>query len=234
MLADGQGPNHFPGWTRFLEGCVPRLAALGAASTLAASSKQTSEQCRCPDVLYKHGGETITREIQSWGVPAVSCRGWAAQAPLLLLFSHRGGLRGWAWGPTWVWVLRGGRWCFGDMGGMARLGEMCLADVELPIGFKSILVKAPMCPSLLAGGGWTRDVLNPIQPGLMSLCPCCHPRFRGKKKLQNQRSRGEERPLGYPVGGRADITWWIPVSTWDRSTPCLSFPSCTQGRVPSF
>jgi len=40
---------------------------------LAASSKQTSEQSQCPDVLYKHWGETITWKIQSWGVLAVSC-----------------------------------------------------------------------------------------------------------------------------------------------------------------
>lgn len=81
---------------------------------------------------------------------------------------------------------------------MARLGEMCLDDVELPIGFKSILLKAPMCPSLLAGGGWTRDVLNPIQPGLMSLCPCCHLRFR-EKNSKIKGVEGKKNP-GLPCG----------------------------------
>lgn len=152
MLADGQGPNHFPGWTQFLEAHVSCSAVLRAASALAASSKQTSEQCRCPDILYKHGGETITRETQSWGVPAISCQGWAAQAPLLLLPSHRGGLRGWAWVPPGLGCCgeEGGVW--GHEGGLARLGEMCSADVEFPGGFKSILAKALMRPSLLAGG----------------------------------------------------------------------------------
>lgn len=96
------------------------------------------------------------------------------------------------------------------MGGMARLGEMCLADVELPIGFKSILVKAPMCPSLLAGGGWTRDVLNPIQPGLMGLCPCCHSRFREK----NSKIKGVE--------GKKDpwVTLWVEGQTSPGGSRC--------------
>lgn len=96
------------------------------------------------------------------------------------------------------------------MGGMAKLGEMCLADVELPIGFKSILLKAPMCPSLLAGGGWTRDVLNPIQPGLMSLCPCCHPRFREK----NSKIKGVE------VKKDPWVTLWVEGQTSPGGSRC--------------
>lgn len=67
--------NSFPGWTQFLQGHCLRVTVLEAVLPLAASSKQTSEQSGCPDVLYKHRGEIIRRKIQSWGVLTITCLG---------------------------------------------------------------------------------------------------------------------------------------------------------------
>lgn len=163
----------FPGRTQFLQGCGPHAAALRATLCLAASSKQTSEQSRCPDILYKHRGETITRKIQSRGVPAINCLGLGQTwAWLLHLLFQRGGLQCHVWG---FGCCREGGWYLGASMAQERGQEVLMDAQEMLIwrsdpssgGFKTIWsneVCTHHCWKREGGPGssWGNAVITPV------------------------------------------------------------------------